>query len=61
MIDLNILPKLMHSWGKNDWSFTFWIYLQTDDLQGHIIICGFGRIGQVGIVIYKLCCENKLL
>ena len=21
---------------------------QTDDLQGHIIICGFGRVGQVG-------------
>lgn len=21
--------------------------LQTDDLQGHILICGFGRVGQV--------------
>lgn len=25
------------------WFFSF----QTDDLQGHIIICGFGRVGQV--------------
>jgi len=22
-------------------------FLQTDDLQDHIIICGFGRVGQV--------------
>ena len=24
--------------------------LQTDDLQDHIIICGFGRVGQVSIL-----------
>ena len=24
-----------------------WFYFQTDDLQDHIIICGFGRVGQV--------------
>ena len=27
--------------------FTDSLTCQTDDLQGHIIICGFGRVGQV--------------
>lgn len=28
--------------------------LQTDDLQNHIIICGFGRVGQVSSLFFVL-------
>ncbi|PPS19336.1 hypothetical protein GOBAR_AA01251 [Gossypium barbadense] len=28
-------------------AFMTWFYFQTDDLHDHIIICGFGRVGQI--------------